>query len=156
VADFLATVNGQSVQLTNASTHAQGYFWNFGDGTTSTLTDPSHGYTSAGTYPIELIALSECGNDTTIQQITIQSAGIIEGNGETFTVKMLGNGNFDLEFTDIPSKLLVRDLNGSLVWTFRPEQKSVHIDLSTVAAGIYQLEWESQVGQYRYALPVLK
>jgi PKD repeat protein len=156
VADFTASVVGQSVQLTNTSTHAQGYFWNFGDGATNTLADPSHGYSTAGTYPIELIALSECGNDTTIQQITIQSAGIIEGDGTAFTVKMLDYGNFVLDFIETPAVLTVRDMNGSIVMIFHPEHQSVHIDLSTAAAGIYQLEWESQAGQNRYTLPVLK
>jgi len=156
VADFLATVVGQTVQLTNSSTQAQGYIWNFGDGMSSSLIDPFHGYTTAGTYPIELIALSECGNDTTTQQITIQSAGIIEGDGTAFTVKTLGNGSFELDFIEIPSVLTVHDMNGSVVLTLHPEHQSVHIDLSTAAAGIYQVLWESQAGQNRYALPVLK
>jgi PKD repeat protein len=156
VADFLATVVGQTVQLTNASAHAQGYLWNFGDGMSSSLIDPFHGYTTAGTYPIELIALSECGNDTTTQQITIQSAGIIEGDGTAFTVKTLGNGSFELDFIEIPSVLTVHDMKGSLVMKLHPENQSVHIDLSTATEGIYQVLWENQAGQNRYALPVLK
>jgi PKD repeat protein len=156
VADFLASVNGQTVQLTNASTHAQGFLWNFGDGASSVLVDPTHGFTSGGTYPVELIALSECGNDTTVQQITIQSAGIIEGDTLGLTVKMLGNGNFDLEFIDMPSALTIRDMNGAVVMMLKPEQTHVHLDLTAVSAGIYQMEWESDAGQKRYALPVLK
>lgn len=156
VADFLASVNGQTVQLTNASTHAQGYIWNFGDGASSVLVDPTHAFSTGGTYPVELIALSECGNDTTVQQITIQSAGIIEGDALGLTVKMLGNGSFDLEFMEIPSTLTIRDMNGAIVMTLKPEQSNVHLDLTAVAAGVYQMEWESQKGQNRYALPVNK
>ena len=156
VADFLASVNGQTVQLTNTSEHAQSYIWNFGDGASSVLVDPTHGFTAVGTYPVELIALSECGNDTTIQQITIQSAGINEGDGLGLTVKMLGNGSFDLEFMEIPTVLTIRDMNGAAVITIKPEQTNVHIDLTAVSAGIYQMEWESYAGQNRYALPVLK
>ena len=156
VADFLASVNGQTVQLTNSSVHAQGFMWNFGDGGASVNVDPTHGFTAAGTYPIELIALSECGNDTTIQQITIQSAGIIEGDVLGLTVKMLGNGSFDLEFMETPTVLTIRDMNGAVVLTIKPEQKNVHMDLSAVSAGIYQMEWESNAGQNRYALPVIK
>jgi PKD repeat protein len=156
VADFLASVNGQTVQLTNTSEHAQSYVWNFGDGASSVLVDPTHGFTSGGTYPVELIALSECGNDTTVQQITIQSAGIIEGNALGLTVKMLENGSFELEFMEIPTVLTIRDMNGAVVLTIKPEQTNVHIDLTAVSAGIYQVEWESDAGQNRYALPVLK
>lgn len=156
VADFLASVNGQTVQLTNTSEHAQSYVWNFGDGASSVLVDPTHGFTADGTYPVELIALSECGNDTTVQQITIQSAGIIEGNALGLTVKMLGNGSFELEFMEIPTCLTIRDMNGAVVLTIKPEQTNVHIDLTAVSAGIYQVEWESDAGKNRYALPVLK
>jgi hypothetical protein len=47
-------------------------------------------------------------------------------------------------------------MKGSIVMTFHPENQSLHIDLSTAAEGIYQVLWESQAGQNRYALPVLK
>ena len=156
VADFLASVNGQTVQLTNSSVHAQGFMWNFGDGGASVNVDPTHGFTAAGTYPIELIALSECGNDTTIQQITIQSAGMNEGNALGLTVKMLGNGSFELDFMEIPNTLTIRDMKGAVVMTLKPEQATIHIDLTAVSAGVYQMEWESDAGQNRYALPVIK
>jgi hypothetical protein len=69
---------------------------------------------------------------------------------------MLGNGNFDLEFIDMPSALTIRDMNGAVVMMLKPEQTHVHLDLTAVSAGIYQMEWESDAGQKRYALPVLK
>jgi PKD repeat protein len=156
VADFLASVNGQTVQLTNTSEYAQSYMWNFGDGASSVLVDPAHAFTAGGTYPLELIALSECGNDTTVQQITIQSAGIIEGDALGLTVKMFGNGSFDLEFVEIPTVLTIRDMNGAVVLSIKPEKNSVQLDLSAFADGVYQMEWESDAGQNRYALPNLK
>lgn len=156
VADFLASVNGQTVQLTNTSEYAQSYMWNFGDGASSVLVDPTHAFTAGGTYPLELIALSECGNDSTVQQITIQSAGIMEVDALGLTVKMLGNGSFELEFMEIPTVLTIRDMNGAVVLSIKPGQNSVQLDLSAFADGVYQMEWESDAGQNRYALPNLK
>ncbi|ALJ03641.1 hypothetical protein APS56_00085 [Pseudalgibacter alginicilyticus] len=49
----------------NCDTSA-GYFWDFGDGTTSNLRDPSHTYTSTGTYTISLYAQNFCGTTDNI------------------------------------------------------------------------------------------
>ena len=43
------------VQFTNTSTNGNVFFWNFGDGTTSTQANPSHQYSSPGNYDVSLI-----------------------------------------------------------------------------------------------------
>jgi PKD repeat protein len=53
-----------TVNFTNQSTNATLYSWTFGDGGTSTATNPSHEYASAGTYTVSLTATNSCGNDT--------------------------------------------------------------------------------------------
>jgi PKD repeat protein len=46
--------------------------WTFGDGGTSTATNPSHTYTAAGTYTVTLTVLNGGGaSDSTSQQITV-------------------------------------------------------------------------------------
>ncbi|MEO6546875.1 MAG: PKD domain-containing protein [Ferruginibacter sp.] len=47
--------------FTNFSTGAVSYLWNFGDGQTSTETDPSHQYNASGTYNTCLIAYNAAG-----------------------------------------------------------------------------------------------
>lgn len=49
----------------NCDTDA-GYFWDFGDGTTSTLSAPSHTYTVAGDYTVSLYAENICGTTNTV------------------------------------------------------------------------------------------
>lgn len=46
-----------------------GWNWNFGDATTSTLQNPSHWYSSPGTYTVTLIVTSNSGCSDTISQI---------------------------------------------------------------------------------------
>jgi gliding motility-associated-like protein len=46
-----------TAQFKNTSLAGQQFFWNFGDGSTSTLSDPSHLYTLSGTYTISLVAV---------------------------------------------------------------------------------------------------
>ncbi len=50
-----------TVNFTNLTTNATAYLWYFGDGTSSTLQNPSHTYTNFGSYNVTLIAASSGG-----------------------------------------------------------------------------------------------
>ena len=50
-----------TVNFTSASTGADSYLWNFGDGATSTEPSPSHTYTAYGNYTVTLVAKSSNG-----------------------------------------------------------------------------------------------
>ena len=51
-----------TVNFTNKSLNAKNYFWDFGDGNTSTDKDPQHIYTKPGKYLVKLIATSSKGD----------------------------------------------------------------------------------------------
>lgn len=58
----------------NTSLAGTDFFWDFGDGTTSTLSDPTHLYTATGTYTIKMVATdtSTCNKiDSTFFTITV-------------------------------------------------------------------------------------
>lgn len=59
------------VNFTNLSQYASEYYWNFGDGTSSTEENPSHIYTRAGEYGVTLIirSLSGCYDTLTINPL---------------------------------------------------------------------------------------
>jgi len=72
VTSFTAdTLNGCApftVLFNNTTTNANNYLWNFGDGDTSTLANPSHIYSTSGTYTVTLIGYGGGGcNDTLIR-----------------------------------------------------------------------------------------
>ena len=55
------------------STNASSYQWNFGDGATSTQSNPSHNYSNFGTYNVTLIAKDTAGcSDTLTKQAFIK------------------------------------------------------------------------------------
>ena len=57
-----------SVAFTDATTgDVDTWLWDFGDGQTSTLQNPSHEYTSAGQYTVSLTATGPAGEDTATQ-----------------------------------------------------------------------------------------
>jgi len=47
------------------------WFWDFGDGNTSTEEDPSHVYDAEGVYDVTLIVTNTLGADTLTQQVTV-------------------------------------------------------------------------------------
>jgi gliding motility-associated-like protein len=69
-------LSGNSFVFTNNSTISAGtmtYAWSFGNGQTSTLVNPVHTYTQAGTYTVTLIASSTNGcRDTTRQFVIVR------------------------------------------------------------------------------------
>lgn len=70
VANFSANVSAGcsgSVDFTDLTGSASSWSWNFGDGNTSTLQNPSHTYSSSGTYTISLTVTNCAGNDVLTQ-----------------------------------------------------------------------------------------
>ncbi len=68
----------ETVQFTDQSTYSGGdiveWSWTFGDGATSTQQNPTHSYSSDGTYSVELSITTDDGKtDTTTQDITVIS-----------------------------------------------------------------------------------
>jgi PKD repeat protein len=73
--DVSLTCANQPVQFTNTSTGAASFNWNFGDGTSSTLTNPVHSYGAPGVYTITLSGVSTSFGciDSVSQAVTISA-----------------------------------------------------------------------------------
>jgi xanthomonalisin len=85
VANFSDTTSGLTANFTDSSTDSDGNIasraWNFGDGGTSTATNPSHTYTAAGTYTVSLQVTDNGGaSNTKTQSVTVSSGGGGGGN----------------------------------------------------------------------------
>ena len=70
-AAWTETSQGLSATFTDQSTNTIGWSWDFGDGTSSSLQNPTHFYTSSGTYTVCLITASQCGSDTLCNSVII-------------------------------------------------------------------------------------
>lgn len=68
---FSYTPNNLNVTFTNNTTNAVSWFWEFGDGNTSTLQDPQHTYLAEGTYEVCLTATNGCGSATLCSPVVV-------------------------------------------------------------------------------------
>jgi len=75
-ASATSTTINTSITFTDQSANTPtSWSWNFGDGSTSTLQNPSHAYTTAGTYSVSLTATNAQGSNTLTKSsyITVSS-----------------------------------------------------------------------------------
>jgi serine protease AprX len=72
---------GETLILTNTSTAAQSWSWDLGDGQTSTVWEPSHVYTAAGSYTVTLVVTNAVNSDTFSDTVIVQplSEGMLQG-----------------------------------------------------------------------------
>jgi PKD repeat protein len=83
--NFDYTSNGTTFDFTNTSVDADQYLWLFGDGETSTLANPTHTYLSGGSATVYLIAINDCGADTSMQLVMYQGEAPVPVIGVTDT-----------------------------------------------------------------------
>jgi len=74
----------QGITFTNQSTGANSYDWSFGNGDTTSVTNPYYTYTQPGTYTVILIASNSLGCTDTIQYLfDINTNGVTVPTGFT-------------------------------------------------------------------------
>ncbi len=70
-ADFNWQENDNVVEFMNTSTNGLTYFWDFGDGTTSTEENPSHMFSTAGVYDVALTISNDCFTNTVTSEVDV-------------------------------------------------------------------------------------
>ncbi|WP_420319217.1 PKD domain-containing protein [Ekhidna sp.] len=111
-ADFLVStrvlyIPDQEAIFKNLSENASTYIWDFGDGTTSTDSDPRHAYTEEGFYDITLIATNDLGCvDTLFRSAEVEavSGGQVE-TPNAFTPNLNGPSGGVVNGTNDPSSI---------------------------------------------------
>ena len=151
VSDFTYNVNGTSVLFTPNATQAASYLWYFGDGTSSTLANPTHVYTASGTFNVKLIVINPCGSDSITQTIVI-TTGISENNVFEASFSIFPNPasekiNISFLLTENAENMVkIYNSLGALVYNFKDNgllkgKHMLEINTSSFKSGIYYLEF---------------
>ncbi|MDX1350777.1 MAG: M36 family metallopeptidase, partial [Putridiphycobacter sp.] len=101
------------IQFEDLSTNTpQNWMWDFGDGATDTIQNPSHVYGSPGLYTVKLIVSNSIGVDSLIEidfiTVTIPDNPIVvNGQGcSTDSILLSATGTYDIHWTDLSGNLL--------------------------------------------------
>jgi PKD repeat protein len=92
--NFTFTVNQQTVQFTSTGAGNTSWFWNFGDGNTSNLANPSHTYAAPGTYSVILVVTNANGVTCTGTGTVIITGPSNCNAGFTYFIDSLGTVHF--------------------------------------------------------------
>jgi PKD repeat protein/subtilisin-like proprotein convertase family protein len=83
----------------NNTTNADSYFWDFGNGSTSTEENPSIEFEFPGSYNILLVADSPCGSDSLYQELLTTSSSSIPDQYNFEVIPNPSTGVFSLSWT---------------------------------------------------------
>lgn len=113
-AHFSLSQNGETIQLTNESSRAATYTWNFGDGQSAVTENAQYTFGSNGMYTVQLIASSACNSDTFSIQVTVNTLGLSDHSfdevviktGDEFIELISSDGEFFVESFSTDGKLI--------------------------------------------------
>jgi PKD repeat protein len=116
--------------------------WDFGDGGSANEQNPSHEYTSTGSFTVSLTITGPAGSSTETKTDYILIPVGIENN-ETEAIMIYPNPATDFLNIDFPCaakrKLILQTIDGKHLFERITSRKSERIDLSEFDQGIYML-----------------
>jgi hypothetical protein len=141
IANFGYFQNGNQFEFTDSSNLANNFEWDFGDGTSSTLQNPTHTYFAEGIYNVRLICRNSCDEDTIIK--IIQYFVTRFNNNETTEFSISPNPFFDNISIKSASnkkinKIEITQLDGKPVYIIQADEKEINkLDLTKLNKGLY-------------------
>ena len=142
-ANFGYLQSGNQLIFSDSSSLASNYYWDFGDGFSSIVQNPTHIYVANGSYNVSLISRNSCDADTitkTIQYIstninhTISNKFIVYPNPITDKISIVSPEN------EIKKKIIITQMDGKQVYIDENEHIKINeLKLSNLKKGVYNL-----------------
>ncbi|MEG3790355.1 S8 family serine peptidase [Lysobacter sp. CCNWLW3] len=144
VANFSSSVSGLTASFTDSSSDSDGTIasrsWNFGDGTSSTATNPSKTYTAAGTYTVTLTVTDNGGaTNAKTASVVVGGSGGVQTYSNTTDYPIADNATVDSPITvsgrsgNAPSNAVV---TVAIVHTYQGDLK---VDLVAPDGSLYNI-----------------
>lgn len=146
---YSVQLSDQTATFTNSSQNALSYLWEFGDGNSSTETNPVHSYAASGNYTVKLYATNQC--KTTVKSLNIPITVGVEDLQTRFGIRISPNPASDAFRVDMQSRVDANDVRFSLHdaqgrlmaekrANIRQGQNSVAFERLSLPPGVYQLQ----------------
>ncbi|MEM6964257.1 MAG: S8 family serine peptidase [Bacteroidota bacterium] len=162
IADFDYSLDNKKATFTNHSSYGNTYLWEFGDGTTSTLENPTHEYAPGSTYTARLTVTNKCGESSTHQTLIITtSTDDLENN---FFIDAYPNPTNDFILFEMPAlnqisiPFDVIDARGVVISSFDLKEENglftYQLNASQLSQGMYFAR--AQVGEHTFVKRFVK
>lgn len=136
--------------------------WDFGDGNFSDSNEPTHSYAADGNYVVTVATQSSCGAKTDTTTVHLKGFTSIESLDAHNEIKLYPNPTLRLttieclNADDKIETIEVYDITGKQLMSFSKfNQSKAQIDVSMLAAGMYQLNVITNNGAYKMKLDKL-
>ncbi len=144
IVNFSYLIEGNTVSFFNESVFGESYFWDFGDGFTSTAEHPTHSFTQTDTYQVTLVVNNHCGEQSSVQTFVITNTSDLE---KQLKYQLSPNPADDLIFLEFSGdninefEFYLTDINGRTVYQQKNnyQNSAFHqsIDISHLPAGLF-------------------
>ncbi|MAN03535.1 MAG: hypothetical protein CMI35_10660 [Owenweeksia sp.] len=149
-------LNPLTVQFNDLSLYdPDEWYWDFGDGDTSSMQNPVHTYDSAGTYNVYQKVTNRCG--FTDRTVTVALISTPEEE-ELYSISLYPNpntGKFNLEMEGISGQTVqvqIMDLSGKVILNDEREvpggSGTLEFNLDHAAPGVYLLRVQTEKGTH--------
>jgi PKD repeat protein len=154
-AEFSATQDSTTAtfDFTDLSQGAMTWSWDFGDGNTSNLPNPTHSYDSAGTYVVTLVVNGGCSHSDTVEAFLVNTGASRLARDLSLTLspnpaQEQATLSLSRPLSE-PLRLLLLDARGRVVQTntLPAGIQRQPLDLSDLSAGVYSLRVQSSQGR---------
>ncbi|MFH2144123.1 MAG: PKD domain-containing protein, partial [Bacteroidota bacterium] len=149
IAGYSVVDNGfGNISLTDLSQNATTWSWDFGDGGTDFVQNPTYTYLTSGIYTITQTVQNACGFDTSTQIINV----IVDNINSVLISSQLeiypnpSNGNFNLKYTSNTNDFVISviSIHGQEVYSKgyskNTPSTTIPIDFTKFAKGVYQIK----------------
>jgi PKD repeat protein len=154
VAAFDYQLTGTELALNNTSvvSNEATYLWDFGDGTTSAVENPTHEYVANDLYNVCLTITELCGTDTKCSEVLVSEVSIEENT--RFSIIVFPNpssSRVEIEFENIEQLSVLQVLNslGQIVYSVdlgKGESNTI-LDVSQWSDGMYFVQTQNGIMQ---------
>jgi PKD repeat protein len=129
----------------NNSVNATSYAWDFGDGNTSTVANPSHTYGTGGNYTVTLIASNgNCSATFTFDIMNVSTEELSATINNVYPNPTQGIVNINVTET---AQIQIMDLTGKVLMNDMRNAGNHQVNLDGFSNGLYIMSITSQNAQ---------